>query len=155
MGCRGVPILLLRLLSCFLKTSADFWSLNGSSIHTGCSTGTTGGLETFDSLNLMKDKIVESTSLFGYFSLEKNDLSSLHSTSKSSFIDDRRYARSTIVFKSEVLYLPSTCLWKCRFSITVGYKFRALESWYVRYYVVVVTLEETLQNKRNISDPRN
>ena len=65
MGCRGVSILLLRLLSCFLKTSADFWSLNGSSIRTGCSTGTTGGgLETFDSLDLMKDKIVESTSLF-------------------------------------------------------------------------------------------
>ena len=58
----------------------------------------------------MKDKIVESTTLFGYFSLEKIDLSSLHSTSESSFIDDRRYARSTIVFKSEVLYLPSTCL---------------------------------------------
>ena len=72
MGCRGVPILLLRLLSCFLKTSADFWSLNGSSIHTGCSTGTTGGLETFDSLDLMKEEIVESTSLFGYFNLEKN-----------------------------------------------------------------------------------
>ena len=71
MGCRGVPILLLRLLSCLLKTSADFWSLNGSSIHAGCSTGTTGGLETFDSLDLMKDGIVESTSLFGYFSLEK------------------------------------------------------------------------------------
>ena len=75
MGCRGVPILLLRLLSCFVKTSADFWSLNGSSIRTGCSTDTTGGgLETFDSLDLMKDKIVESTSSFGYFSLEKIDL---------------------------------------------------------------------------------
>ena len=82
MGCRGVPILLLRLLSGFLKTSADFWSLNGSSIRTGCSTGTTGGgLETFDSFKLTKDKIVESTSLFGYFSLEKIDLSSLHSSS--------------------------------------------------------------------------
>ena len=76
MGCRGVPILLLRLLSCFLKTSADFWSLNGSKIHTGCSTGTTGGLETFNSLDLMKEEIVESTS----FSLEKIDLSPLHST---------------------------------------------------------------------------
>ena len=32
----------------------------------------------------MKDTIVESTGLFGYFSLEKIDLSSLHSTSKSS-----------------------------------------------------------------------
>ena len=74
MGCRGVPILLLRLLSCFLKTSADFWSLNGSSIHTGCSAGTTGGLETLDSLDLKKDEIVESTSLFGYFSLEKIEL---------------------------------------------------------------------------------
>ena len=56
MGCRGVPILLLRLLSCFLKTSADFWSLNGSGIHVGCSTGTTGGLEIFDSLDVMKDE---------------------------------------------------------------------------------------------------
>lgn len=102
MGCRGVPILFLRLLSCFLKKSADFWSLNGSSIHTGCSTGTTGGLKTFDSLDLMKDEIVESTSLFGYYSLEKIALSSLHSASKSSFVDDRRYARSTIVLKSEV-----------------------------------------------------
>ena len=109
MGFRGVPILLLRLLSCFLKTSADFRSLNGSSIRTGCLSGTTGGgLETFDSLDLMKDKIVESTSSFGYFSLEKIDLSCLHSSSKSSFVDDRRYARSTIVLKSEVLYLRST-----------------------------------------------
>ena len=68
--------MLLRLLSCFLKTSADFWSLNGSKIHTGCSTGTTGGLKTFNSLDLMKEEIVESTS----FSLEKIDLSPLHST---------------------------------------------------------------------------
>ena len=58
--------------------------MNGSSIRTGCSTGTTGGgLETFDSLDSMKDKIVESTSSFGYFSLEKIDLSSLHSSSKA------------------------------------------------------------------------
>ena len=99
----------LRSLSCFLKTSADFWSLNGSSIRTGCLSGPTGdGLETFDSLDLMKDKIVESTSSFGYFSLEKIDLSCLHSSSKSSFVDDRRYARSTIVLKREVLYLRST-----------------------------------------------
>ena len=55
MGCRGVPILLLRLLGFFLKKSADFWSLNSSNIRTGCLSGTTGGgLETFDSLDLMK-----------------------------------------------------------------------------------------------------
>ena len=67
------------LLSCFLKTSADVWSLNDSSIRTGCLSGTTGGgIETFDSLDLMKDKIVESTSSFGSFSLEKIDLNFLH-----------------------------------------------------------------------------
>ena len=44
----------------------------------------------------MKDEIVESVSLFGYFSLEKIALSYLHSTSKSSFVDDGRYARLTI-----------------------------------------------------------
>ena len=72
MSRRGVLILLLRLLSCFLKTSADFWSLNGSSICRVCLSGTTGGgLETFDSLDLVKDKVVESTSSFRYFSLEK------------------------------------------------------------------------------------
>ena len=96
-----------KVVELFPQTSADFWSLNGSSIHTGCSTGTTGGLETFDSLDLMKDEIVESTSLFGYFSLEKIDLSSLHLTSKSSFVDDRQYARSTIVLKSAFLCVRS------------------------------------------------
>ena len=50
----------------------DFWSLSNSSVSKGCLSGTTGGgLETFDSLDLIKDKIVESTCLFGYCSLEK------------------------------------------------------------------------------------
>ena len=94
MDCRGVPILLLRLLSCFLKTSADFWSLNGSSIRTGCLSGTTGGgFETLESLDLIKDKIAESSGSFGYFSLEKIDLSFYVHPQKvlSLMTEDMRY----------------------------------------------------------------
>ena len=75
-----VEILLVRLSSSVFKTSADFWSLNNSSISKGCLSGTTGGgLETFDSLDLIKDKIVESTCLFGYCSLEKVSFFYIHS----------------------------------------------------------------------------
>lgn len=51
---------------------------NGSDIRTGSLSGTTGGrLESSDSLDLMKDEIIESTSSLEYFNLEKIDLSSL------------------------------------------------------------------------------
>ena len=45
------------------------------------------------SLDLMKDKTVESTGSFGYFSLEEIDLSFLHSSSKNYFVVDKQYAR--------------------------------------------------------------
>ena len=72
MGCRGVPILLPRLLSYFLKTAAVSAQVFYPALQEGGGGGE--GLETFDSLDLMKDKIVESTSSFGYFSSEKIDL---------------------------------------------------------------------------------
>ena len=45
------------------------------------------------SLDLMKDKTVESTGSFGYFSLEEIDRSFLHSSLKNSFVDEKQYAR--------------------------------------------------------------
>ena len=128
-GCRSCLIFLPRLRSRLRTTWTDFWSLNGTVIRKGLGLKgdrieTDWGLEASGCWKLW---MVESMSFSGYFNLTKNILFKLlHSWKKVICLDDKRFARSNIVLKSDRLYrvrqslqaFPKTWFFRCKLDST-------------------------------------
>ena len=110
-GCNSWSIFLPRSRSCLRTTSADFWSLSGIMILMGLPAG-----EWIRSGGWWTRLIAEPISFSGYFNFKNIPFKFLHSRVRNSGVDDKRFPRSSIVLRSDRLYLLSTWLWKCRTS---------------------------------------